>query len=388
MIGVIGTQDIKVITGVRRSGKSVLLDDFKKYIKKNVPDANIISVNYSLIKFENLQEYHALNDYIEDRYAANKKNFVFIDEVQMCNGYEVVLNSLHASDKYDIYVTGSNAFLAGSDLATLFVGRTYAIEVYPFSFAEFMRYYGYQDKFEGWRRYVEEGGLAGSYDYDDLRRKYEYITSVYDTLVVRDIEEKHHVKNTSVMSGLSDFLMDNISKTTSIRNIANALTANHLEATDKTIGTHISYLCDAYAFYRVRRYDIKGKRYLSSSDKYYLSDHVFKYARLGTKTPDFGDVYENIAAIELMRRGYEVYVGTLRNSEIDFVAKRGNDKFYIQVSYSVRDEKTMRREVKPLISLPGDYPRMLIAGTQHPEYFYEGIRVVDIADWLLEEDRL
>lgn len=385
IIGVMDTEDIKVITGVRRSGKSILLDDFKKYIKKNLPDANIIDVNYSLVKFEKLREYHALNDYVEERYADGKKNFLLIDEVQMCDGYETVLNSFHASHKYDIYITGSNAFLSGSDLATLFVGRTYTIEVYPFSFAEFMEYYGYKDRFDGLQKYVKEGGMSGSYDYDTLKKKYDYISGIYDTLIVRDIEEKHGVKNTAVMNGLSDFLMDNISKLTSIRNVANALTSSHLEATDKTIGSYVKYLCEAYAFYRVRRYDIKGKRYLASTDKYYLSDHAFKYAKLGTKTPDYGDVYENIVAIELLRRGYEVYVGALRNSEVDFIAKRGDEKVYIQVSYSIKDEKTMKREVAPLMNLPGGYPRILIAGTEHPEYLYEGIRVVDIADWLLDD---
>lgn len=388
IIGVIGTEDIKVITGVRRSGKSILLDDFKKYIKKNIPDANIIDINYSLVKFEKLREYHALNDYVESRYITGKKNFILIDEVQMCDGYETVLNSFHASYKYDIYITGSNAFLAGSDLATLFVGRTYTIEVYPFSFSEFMEYYGYKDKLEGLRHYVEEGGLAGSYSYDTLGKKYDYISGVYDTLIVRDIEKKHGIKNSAVMNGLSDFLMDNISSPTSIRNVANTLTSSRLEATDKTIGAYIKYLCEAYAFYRVRRYDIKGKRYLASTDKYYLSDHAFKYAKLGTKAPDYGDIYENIVAIELMRRGYEVYVGALRNSEVDFIAKRGNEKVYIQVSYSVKDEKTMKREIAPLMNLPGGYPRILIAGTEHPEYLYEGIRVVDIADWLLIDDNI
>ncbi len=384
IIRTIGTEDIKVITGVRRSGKSFLLDDFKKYVIENVKDASIISFDLSSLKYEELREYHALNDYVEKHYVNNKRNFLFIDEVQMCKGFELALNSLHASRKYDIYITGSNAFLAGSDLATLFVGRTYTIEVYPFSFAEFMRYFNYQDRYEAFDRYVREGGMSGSYEYQTLEDKYGYLRETYDTLIVRDIEEKHGVKNVAVMDRLSDFLMDNASKPTSTRNITNTLISNKIEASNKTIAEYVKYLCEAYAFYKVRRYDIKGKRYLTSTDKYYLSDHAFRYAKLGTKVANFGDTYENIVAIELMRRGYEVYVGAMRNSEIDFVAIKDGEKLYIQVSYLIIERETMEREVAPLINIPGGYQKLLIAGTRQSEMQYEGIRIVDIAEWLLE----
>ncbi len=384
IIRTIGTEDIKVITGVRRSGKSFLLDDFKKYVIENVKEANIISFDLSSLKYEELREYHALNDYVEKHYVNNKRNFLFVDEVQMCKGFELALNSLHASRKYDIYITGSNAFLAGSDLATLFVGRTYTIEVYPFSFAEFMRYFNYQDRYEAFDKYVREGGMSGSYEYRTLEDKYGYLRETYDTLIVRDIEEKHGVKNVAVMDRLSDFLMDNASKPTSTRNITNTLISNKIEASNKTIAEYVKYLCEAYAFYKVRRYDIKGKRYLTSTDKYYLSDHAFRYAKLGTKVANFGDTYENIVAIELMRRGYEVYVGAMRNSEIDFVAIKDGEKLYIQVSYLIIERETMEREVAPLINIPGGYQKLLIAGTRQSEMQYEGIRIVDIADWLLE----
>lgn len=384
IIRTIGTEDIKVITGVRRSGKSFLLDDFKKYVIENVKDANIISFDLSSLKYEELREYHTLNDYVEKHYVNNKRNFLFIDEVQMCKGFELALNSLHASRKYDIYITGSNAFLAGSDLATLFVGRTYTIEVYPFSFAEFMRYFNYQDRYEAFDKYVREGGMSGSYEYRILEDKYGYLRETYDTLIVRDIEEKHGVKNVAVMDRLSDFLMDNTSKPTSTRNITNTLISNKIEASNKTIAEYVKYLCEAYAFYEVRRYDIKGKRYLTSTDKYYLSDHAFRYAKLGIKVANFGDTYENIVAIELMRRGYEVYVGAMRNSEIDFVAIKDGEKLYIQVSYLIIERETMEREVAPLINIPGGYQKLLIAGTRQSEMQYEGIRIVDIADWLLE----
>lgn len=226
--------------------------------------------------------------------------------------------------------------------------------------------------------------MSGSYEYQTLEDKYGYLRETYDTLIVRDIEEKHGVKNVAVMDRLSDFLMDNASKPTSTRNITNTLISSKIEASNKTIAEYVKYLCEAYAFYKVRRYDIKGKRYLTSTDKYYLSDHAFRYAKLGTKVANFGDTYENIVAIELMRRGYEVYVGAMRNSEIDFVAIKDGEKLYIQVSYLIIERETMEREVAPLINIPGGYQKLLIAGTRQSEMQYEGIRIVDIADWLLE----
>ena len=386
IIEAIGTEDIKVITGVRRSGKSVLLADFRKYVEENIIDANIIFIDYSLVKFEPLQEYHALNDYVENAYVEGKTNFVLIDEVQMCDGFEKTINSLHATHKYDIYVTGSNAFLSSNDLATLFVGRTYTIEVFPFSFKEFMEYFSYTDKQEAFQKYVQEGGIAGSYKYPSLEAKLGDIREVYDTLIIRDIKNKYNVQGGVVLDAISDFLMDNISRTTSIRNIANVLNSEHLDTSDKTVGTYLKYLCEAYAFYKVQRYDIRGKRYLASQDKYYLSDHSFRLAKLGERWKDTGSIYENIVAIELKRRGYEVYVGEMRDSEIDFVAIKNGNKLYIQVSYLITEQSTMEREVKPLINIPGGYSKLLIAETHQPKQNYEGIQIIDIADWLAEDE--
>ena len=175
LIEVMGTPDIKVITGVRRSGKSKLLEMFKKYINENVENANIININFNLVKFDNLREYHALNDYIQKNYIEDKRNFVLIDEVQMCDGFERTINSLHAEERYDIYITGSNAFLLSSDLATLFTGRTYEIEIYPFSFKEYVEYFKYRDIDEAFKNYVMEGGMSGSYVYTEYNQKYDYM---------------------------------------------------------------------------------------------------------------------------------------------------------------------------------------------------------------------
>ena len=382
LINIIGTPDIKVITGVRRSGKSKLLEIFQDYIRENIEDSNIISINFNLLEFEHLQNYKELNAYIEEKYRGNKKNFICIDEIQMCDGFEKAINSLHATEKYDIYLTGSNAFLLSSDLATLFTGRTFEIKIYPFSFKEFLKYYEYKDIDLAFDRYVLEGGLSGSYLYKEKEDKYNYILEVYRTLVVRDIIKRYKIKNKELLDNLNDFLMDNVSNITTARNITKELNSNGTEINHKTIGSYIKYLCNAFLYYNVKRYDIQGKKYLTMQEKYYLVDQGFKYAKLGTKNINYGRIYENIVAIELLRRGYELYVGVLYGKEVDFVAIKQNEKIYIQVSDNISDEKTFKREVDSLLKIKDAYPKMIIARTRHDKYQYEGIEIVDIAEWL------
>ena len=225
--------------------------------------------------------------------------------------------------------------------------------------------------------------MAGSYLYKEQEAKFDYIAEVFDTLIVRDIRKKYKIRNMQLMDRIVDFLMDNISNLTSARNIADTLSRQNEKSNHVTISAYMQYLCNAFAFYKVRRYDIKGKKYLASSDKYYLSDHTFRYAKLGTRNLDYGRTLENIVAVELLRRGYEIYVGVLYKKEIDFVAIKRSEKIYIQVSDNIEDEKTFEREVTPLLQIRDAYPKMLIARTRHDEYQYEGIKIMDIADWLL-----
>lgn len=385
LINVVGTPDIKVITGVRRSGKSKLLEAFRAYIEKENPDCNIIQINFNLPDYDELLTYRALYDYVNEHYMSGKENFVFIDEVQMCKDFEKAINGLHAREKYDMYITGSNAFLLSSDLATLFTGRTFEIKVYPFSLDEYMDYFNLKDQYEALDKYVLEGGMAGSYLYKDQEAKYDYVADVFNTLIVRDIRKKYKIRNMQLMDRIVDFLMDNISNLSSARNITNTLGSFNEKIHHTTVGSYMQYLCNAFAFYKVRRYDIKGKKYLSSNDKYYLSDHTFRYAKFGTRNMDYGRIFENIVAIELLRRGYEVYVGILYKKEIDFVAIKRSEKIYIQVSDNISDEKTFEREVSPLLQIKDAYSKMVIARTRHDEYQYEGIKIVDISDWLLNK---
>ena len=379
-----GTPDIKVITGIRRSGKSKLLEAFIDVIHKKEPEANIIHINYNDDAYEDLLEYHALLEYVKSKYIKDKNNYLFIDEVQLCEGFEKAINSFHVSEKYDIYITGSNAFLLSSDLATLFTGRTFEIEVYPFSFKEFVTYYGYTNMQEAYIKYLTEGGMPGSYVYKSEKDKHKYIRDIFDTLVLRDIKQKYKIRNESVLTKTTDFLIDNISNLTTARKLTEAINNKGDKVDHKTVDKYINYLCKAFAFYKVRRYDIQGRKYLASTEKYYLSDHSFRYAKLGSKNPDYGRALENIVAIELMRRGYELYVGVLYKKEIDFVAIRENEKIYIQVANSIEENETKERELDPLRRIRDSYPKMVISRTGYPEYDIDGIKIIDITDWLMQ----
>ena len=387
LLDLMGTPDIKIITGVRRSGKSELMKAYIRRISETQTDANIIFVDFFDLKYESLKEYHALHDYIESHYIQGKKNYVFVDEVQLCRQFELAINSLHTSRKYDIYITGSNAFLLSSDLATLFTGRFIEIHVFPFSFAEFCSYYAEEkDTAKLFEEYVIRGGLAGSYEYRTEMDRTNYIRDVYDTIINRDLVTKYNLPDTMTLEQLAEFMMDNVSNLTSPNNISDTLTQNVVATNHRTVGNYIRYLCNAYIFYGVRRYDIRGKKYLKSSVKYYLSDTGIRFAILGRRNLDYGRMYENIVCIELMRRGYEVYVGKLYQKEIDFVAVRGNEKLYIQVSDDISRPETFQREYDPLLKIKDAYPKLILANTRHATYDYEGIRVHNLPDWLLQEN--
>ena len=386
LIRVIDTPDIKVITGVRRSGKSKLLEALQKYITKNYDNANIIHINYNLKKFDKIATGDLLYDYVDRQFIDGKENFILIDEIQKCNDFEETINSFHAEERFKIFITGSNAFLLSSDLATLFTGRTFEISIFPFSFKEYMIYYNYDNIYNAFDKYLREGGMAGSYLYQEDEDKSAYIKEIYETLIIRDVVQKYKIRNKELLNKLSDYLLDNISNITSSTKIEKTLKSDKLKAEHKTIKKYIEYLCNAFAFYKVRRYDIKGKKYLISQDKYYLSDYSFRTAILGKKNMDYGRVLENIVAIELLRRGYEIYVGTLYNKEVDFVAMKKDKQIYIQVSENISDAKTMEREINLLLSIKDGYKKMIITKLNHESYLQEGIEIIDIADWLLNSD--
>ena len=381
-----GTKDIKVITGVRRSGKSELMKSFAAELAKADPSSNNLYLDLLDLDNEGLLEYHALHEKIVTSYQDGMHNRLFIDEVQRCKGFEKAINSIHSRGGWDIYLTGSNAFLLSSDLATLFTGRHREIHVLPFSFSEFREYFKKKSSIdEDFDRYIARGGLAGSYDYEDTAESYGYIRDVYRTILTRDLVQKFKLPDTLVLERLAEYLMDNSGNLNSSTSIANTLDANKVATNHVTVGRYISHLRDAFVFYEAKRYDIKGKKYLNTLTKHYVCDSGMRYAVLGTRNMDWGRMYENAVFLELCRRNYETYVGKLYQKEVDFVVRQGSEQVYIQVSDDVSSPETLERELSPLRAIRDAYPKALIARTRHDAYTIDGIKILDIARWLAGE---
>lgn len=373
--------DIKVITGIRRCGKSSLMDAFSTRIAGEA-GVNVVRINLNLKRNIELRQPESLYGYVESRYRKDLKNYLFIDEVQMCQGFEEIISSIHEESIYDIYLTGSNAFLLSSDLATLFGGRVFEISIFPFSFAEYLQYHDSSDPDGSFDSYVRDGGMSGSYLYRTYENAMKYVEAIYETTIAKDIIKKFRVQNEDMLLRIGNFLMDNVGSLTSIRNVASKLISAAVDTNDKTAGAYIRYFCQSFLFYPVRRYDIRGKRYLEADCKYYLADLSFRFAVIGNKDPDYGHLYENLVAIELLRRGYEVYVGKLYQKEVDFVALKQGQRMYIQVSDNISGPETLKRELAPLLAIRDAYPKFLIARTRHDTADCDGVQVVDIARWL------
>ena len=381
LIETMDVPDIKVITGIRRAGKSKLLDLFEEYLKRDKVN-NIVRILFTRKEFELLLDKNKLYEYVQNKYDEKKNNFLLIDEVQLCDGFETIINSLHDEERFNIYLTGSNAFLLSSDLATLFGGRVFEINVLPFSFKEYNTYF--ETDVNSFDEYFSQGGMSGSYLYKSREDGLKYVDGVLKSTIIKDIIKKYKIENEELIKMVARYLMDTVGNKTSFRNIANALTNNFVKTNDKTVASYVDYLCKSYLFYPVSRFDIRGGGYLQTEKKYYLSDLSFRFAELGNKKIDRGFLYENLVALELIRRCYEVYVGVLYNKEVDFVAIKNNKRIYIQVADDILKPETFDREVQSLLSIRDSYPKMLIARTKNTEEDYKGIRIIDIAEWLLQ----
>ena len=377
---------IKIITGVRRCGKSTLMEIFKDYLLQNgVNKKNIIAINFEDYDFYELREPNKLYAYIKSKLDDKKQNYIFLDEIQHVKDFPMIVDSLFIKNNVDIYITGSNAYMLSSEIATLISGRYIEISMLPLSFAEYVESTG--DKKELSRKYIDYIENS-SFPYtlelrDQVNEIKSYLDGIYNTVVVKDIATRNKISDISMLESVTRFMFDNIGNPLSIKKIADTMTSDGRKTDVKTVEKFISGLTESFILYKANRYNVKGKQYLKTLEKYYVVDIGLRYMLLGSRSTDIGHILENVVYLELLRRGYEVYVGKVDDTEVDFVAMNNKKIMYFQVSATVRDTKTLERELKPLQNINDHYPKFILTLDEDPEVDYDGIRKVNALDWLL-----
>lgn len=383
-------QIIKVISGIRRCGKSTLLEMYREYLKETgTDDSQIISINFEDIEYEELREYHALYKYISSRLLPDRMNYIFLDEIQHVEAFEKAVDSLFIKKNTDIYITGSNAYFMSGELATLLSGRYIELRMLPLSFAEYC--IGDTDNVpysEKYRRYIETSSFPYVLNYKSSRKEInDYLSGIYNTVLLKDIVARYKITDVMMLESVVRFVFDNIGNQLSIAKIANTMTSDGRKIDQKTVEKYIKALMDSMMIYQAKRYNIKGKQYLKTLEKYYVVDIGLRYLLLGKRGTDVGHILENVIYLELIRRGYDVYVGQFGELEVDFAAMNENGIEYYQVSASVRDEKTLQRELAPLKSIRDNYPKYILTLDDDPDADYEGIRRINALQWLLKRSR-
>lgn len=377
---------IKIITGVRRCGKSTLMDIFKDYLLQNgISKKNIISINFEDYDYSDLREPDNLYTYIKNKLDSKKQNYIFLDEIQHVKDFPRVVDSLFIKNNVDIYITGSNAYMLSSEIATLISGRYIEISMLPLSFAEYVSTTG--DKKDLSRKYIDYIENS-SFPYtlelrDEIKEIKPYLDGIYNTIVVKDIATRKKISDISMLESVTRFMFDNIGNSLSMKKIADTMTSYGRKIDVKTIEKFISGLTESFVLYKANRYNVKGKQYLKTLEKYYVVDIGLRYVLLGSRSTDIGHILENVVYLELLRRGYEVYVGKVDDTEVDFVAINNKKTVYFQVSSTVRDSKTLERELRPLQNINDHYPKFILTLDEDPEVDYDGIRKVNALDWLL-----
>lgn len=379
-------QLIKIVTGIRRCGKSTLLGMYQDWLKEQgITDEQIISINFEDIDYEELTDYKKLYAYIKEHLAKNKMTYIFLDEVHHINDFPKIVDSLYIKKNIDIYITGSNAYMLSSEIATLISGRYVQIEMLPLSFKEYMKSTGnMNDRGIKYAEYLESSSFPYALELkgqpNELR---DYLEGIYNTIVVKDIVNRKKITDTMMLKSLLRFVFDNIGSPLSSKRIADTMTSDGRKIDAKTVDKYLEALSESYVIYQAKRYNIKGKQYLKTLDKYYIVDIGMRYMLLGSRSTDAGHILENIVYLELIRRGYDVYVGKVDEFEVDFVAQNGRGTVYYQVALTVRDEKTLERELRPLQLIRDHYPKYILTLDDDPEAQYEGIRRINARDWLL-----
>ena len=379
-------QLIKVVTGVRRCGKSTLLKMYQEWLREQGVEASrIISINFEDIDYEELTDYRKLYDYLKEHLNSERMTYIFLDEIQNVADFPKVVDSLYIKNNVDIYMTGSNAYMLSSEIATLISGRYVQIEMLPFSFKEYMESTGsMNDRGVKYTEYLENSSFPQTLELkgqpDEIR---DYLEGLYNTIVVKDIVNRKKITDTMMLKSLLRFVFDNIGNPLSSKKIADTMTSAGRKIDVKTVEKYLEALTESYILYQAKRYNIKGKQYLKTLEKYYVVDVGLRFMLLGSKQMDAGHILENVVYLELLRRGYDVYVGKINEFEVDFVAQNSRGTSYFQVALTVRDEKTLQRELRPLQSIRDHYPKMILTLDEDPETQYDGIRRVNARDWLL-----
>lgn len=377
---------IKVVTGIRRCGKSTLYELYREYLKSTgIAEEQMLAVNLEDPEFNEIKDHKDLYGYVNERLLPDKKNYVFLDEVQKVQNFQEACDGLYIKKNVDLYITGSNANILSGELATLLSGRYVEIKMQPFSFKEYVTALGdTTDLMRKYREYIENGSFPYILELSGKKAKSIYLEGIYNSVVLKDVVSRKKILDVPMLENVIRFIFDNIGNPTSATKIANSLTSAGSKISVNTVENYLKALQDSFIIYKAERYDVKGKQLLETGGKYYIADIGLRYYLLGTKKADRGHILENIVFLELLRRGYEVYVGKVGNTEIDFIAIGEEGPEYYQVAYTVLDDAVLGRELKPLDSISDHNPKYLLTMDDEPLTSHNGIKQMYVLDWLLK----
>ena len=376
---------IKVVTGIRRCGKSTLFELYIDYLKSiGIDDNHIISINLENPDNE-FDNYKNLYKYVKEQIKDKKQYYVFLDEVQRVSEFQKAVDGLYIKKNVDVYITGSNAYLLSGELATLLTGRYIEIKMYPLSFEEYLSYYEKDANEKIYLDYINRSSFPYALKLEEESEIDDYLDALYNTIIVKDIGQRKKIADTLMLRTVAKFMFNNIGNCLSIKKIADTLTSDGRSISVHTVESYLESLVESYVFNKVSRFDIKGKQYLQSGEKYYATDVTMRYALLGRRNIDAGHILENIVYLELIRRGYKVYVGKTGEKEIDFVAENKEGFTYFQVVYTTREKTTLERELAPLQDVNDHYPKYILTMDIDPIADYDGIKKINVLDWLLKK---
>ena len=376
-------QVIKVVTGIRRCGKSTLLEQYKQWlVASGVESSQIQALNFEELENEPFLEYHSLYNHLKSNLVAGKMNYIFLDEIQMVKDFQKAIDSSFVKPDVDIYLTGSNAFMLSGEIATLVSGRYVEIKILPLSFQEFCQ--NKDNKESLYRRYVSTTSFPYVLQMNTDDEVRTYLQDLYNSVVLKDIMKRGGITNSDLLERLIRFLSDNIGNVSSINSISNTLASSGRKVSDHTVDNYIDLMTKSYLFHKVNRYDVKGKEILRVGQKFYITDIGIRNMLLGIRENDLGHILENIVYLELIRRGYQVFIGKIGTQEIDFVGQKNGMTTYFQVALTVREGETLKRELEPLEKIKDHYSKILLTLDNDPVISHNGIQQLYVLDWLLE----